>query len=168
MQKFLMWKAQMDANVNQQNSGTGVPHTEQNDQASATVTGYQGNINTDEGNIFPYNPDAPEAIACLNRDSEIAENALPPVDPSQLKTDQHQAYGIVIWHLDQTLSGASPPPLWMILYGEGGTGKSKVIQTIMQAFTQCSVAGMLLKSAYTGVAALLIDEKTTHTIGMIS
>jgi PIF1-like helicase len=168
MQKFLMWKTQMDANVNQQNSGTGIPHTEQNDRASATVTGYQGNIDADGGNIFPYNPDAPEAIACLNGDSEIAENALPPVDSSQLKTDQRRAYGIVIWHLDQTLSGASPPPLRMILYGEGGTGKSKVIQTITQAFTQRGVAGMLLKSAYTGVAASLIDGKTTLTIGMIS
>ena len=169
LQKLLMWKAQMDANVNQQNSGTGIPsHTEQNDQASATVTGYEGNIDADEGNIFPYNPDAPEAVARLNGDSEIAENALPPVDPSQLKTDQRRAYGIVIWHLDQTLSGASPPPLRMILYGEGGTGKSKVIQTITQAFTQRGVSGMLLKSAYTGVAASLIDGKTTHTIGMIS
>ena len=167
LQKFLMWKAQMDANMNQQNAGTGVPsHTEQNDpSASATVTRYEGNT---EGDTFPYNPDAPKAAACLNRDFELAENVLPPVDPLQLKTDQCQAYNIVIWNLDQTLSGASPPPLWMILYGEGGTRKSKVIQTVMQAFTQHGVTHILLKSAYMEVAAFLINGKTTHTIRMIS
>jgi len=86
----------------------------------------------------------------------------------QLKTDQCRAYDIVVWHLDQTLSGTSLPPLCMILHGEGGTGKSKVIQMITQAFTQRGVSFMLLKSAYSGVAALLINGKTTHTIGIIS
>ena len=98
LQMFLMWKAQMDANMNQQNVGTGI---EQNDwAASETVIGYEGNT---KGDILPYNSDAPEAAVCLNGDSEIAENVLLPVDPSQLKTDQHQAYNIIIWHLDQTL-----------------------------------------------------------------
>jgi len=103
-----------------------------------------------------------------NGDPEPSENALLPVNPLQLKTDQCHAYDIVIWHLDQTLSGANPPPLQMILHEEGGTGKSKVIQTITQTFTQCGVSFMLLKSAYTGVAASLIDGKTTQTIRMIS
>ncbi|KZP27492.1 hypothetical protein FIBSPDRAFT_683605, partial [Athelia psychrophila] len=57
-----------------------------------------------------------------------------------------------------------PPPLRMILYGEGGTGKSKVIQTVTEAFARRGVKYMLVKSAYTGVAAYLIDGKTTHTI----
>jgi hypothetical protein len=122
----------------------------------------------DNREIFPYDPDAPKVAPRPNKDSEASENAIPPMDPSQLKTDQHHAYDIVIWHLDKTLSGASPPPLRMILHGEGGTGKSKVIQTNTQAFTQHGVSFMLLKSAYTGVAASLINGKTTHTIGMIS
>ena len=56
----------------------------------------------------------------------------------------------------------------MILYGEGGTGKSKVIQTVSEAFAQKGVKYMLVKAAYTGVAASLIDGKTTHTIASLS
>jgi predicted ATP-dependent serine protease len=51
-----------------------------------------------------------------------------------LKADQYHAYDIVTGHLDQTLSGCELPPLRMLIHGEGGTGKSKVIQTIMEYF----------------------------------
>ncbi|THU78169.1 hypothetical protein K435DRAFT_567553, partial [Dendrothele bispora CBS 962.96] len=57
---------------------------------------------------------------------------------------------------------SNPPPLRMILYGEGGTGKSKVIQTVTEVFKARGVSDWLIKSAYTGVAASLIDGKTTH------
>ena len=96
------------------------------------------------------------------------EASLPAVDPALLKFDQFRAFNIITWHLDQTLSGNEPPPLRMILYGEGGTGKSKVIQTVTETFAQKGVKYMLVKSAYTGVAASLIDGKTTHTIASLS
>ncbi|KAE9409059.1 hypothetical protein BT96DRAFT_755472, partial [Gymnopus androsaceus JB14] len=56
----------------------------------------------------------------------------------------------------------SPPPLFMVLHGEGGTGKSRVIQTITKIFELKAATSQLLKSAYTGIAALLIDGKTLH------
>ncbi|KAG1858509.1 hypothetical protein F4604DRAFT_1488367, partial [Suillus subluteus] len=62
----------------------------------------------------------------------------------------------------------SPPPLHMLIHGEGRTGKSKVIQTITSYFAHKGAKYMLLKAAYTGVAASLIDGKMTHTIAMIS
>ena len=61
-----------------------------------------------------------------------------------------------------------PPPLRMIIYGEGGTGKSNVIQTITEIFIQKGAKYMLVKSAYTGVAASLIDGKTMHTLASLS
>ncbi|KAH9943784.1 hypothetical protein B0H21DRAFT_683484, partial [Amylocystis lapponica] len=76
--------------------------------------------------------------------------------------DQSHAFSIVTWHLDQHLRGSNPPPLRMIIHGEGGTGKSKVVQTITEYFAQKSAKYLLLKAAYTGVAASLIDGKTTH------
>ncbi|KAJ7031923.1 hypothetical protein C8F04DRAFT_934012, partial [Mycena alexandri] len=85
-----------------------------------------------------------------------------------LKADQRRAYDIIVWHLDNHLAGNKPPPLRMLIHGEGGTGKSKVIKTVTQAFSDRGVPHMLLKSAYTGVAASLIDGKTTHIIGGIS
>ena len=97
-----------------------------------------------------------------------SEPALPAVDLGCLKPDQLRAYKIVTWHLSETLRGSAVPPLRMILYGEGGTGKSRVIQTITEAFTAQGVSHMLVKAAYTGVAASLVDGKTTHVIGSIS
>jgi hypothetical protein len=38
--------------------------------------------------------------------------------------------------LKATMSGKSPPPLRMMIYGEGGTRKSKVIQTVSNLFEQ--------------------------------
>ena len=68
------------------------------------------------------------------------EASLPAVDPALLKFDQFCAFDIITWHLDQTLSGNELPPLWMILYGEGGTGKLKVIQTVTDI---CSKGGQI-------------------------
>lgn len=56
----------------------------------------------------------------------------------------------------------------MILYSEGGTGKSKVIQTVMETFGQKGVKYMLVQFAYTGLAALLIDGKMTYTLVSLS
>jgi hypothetical protein len=56
--------------------------------------------------------------------------------PSLLNEGQRRAYDIITRHLFDTLSGKRPQPLRMILYGEGGTGKSKVIQTVTDAFKQ--------------------------------
>lgn len=90
------------------------------------------------------------------------------MDPDHLKPDQLHAYRIVSWHLSETLHGHDVPPLRMVLYGEGGTGKSRVIQTITEAFTTHGVSHMLMKAAYTGVAASLVDRKTTHIVGSLS
>ena len=97
-----------------------------------------------------------------------SEQALPPVDIDSLKPDQLRAYQIISWHLRETIAGKSPPPLQMILYGEGRTGKSRVIQTVTEAFAHYNSSGMLVKAAYTGVAASLIGGKTTHVIGGLS
>lgn len=97
-----------------------------------------------------------------------SEQALPAVDPGSLKFDQLRAYHIVDWHLGETLHGTRPPPLRMILYGEGGTGKSRVIQTITELFAARGVSHMLVKAAYTGVAASLVGGKTTHVVAGLS
>ena len=104
----------------------------------------------------------------LTTEAVNSEQALPPVDLHSLKPDQLRAYQIINWHLEETLAGKHPPPLQMILYGEGGTGKSRVIQTVTEAFARRDASNMLVKAAYTGVAASLIEGKTTHVIGGLS
>jgi hypothetical protein len=92
---------------------------------------------------------------------------LAAMDLSELNVDQRRAYNIIIWHLDQRLAGHCPPALRMIIHGEGGTGKSRVLQTVTSAFQHRGCQHYLMKAAYTGVAASLIDGKTTHVIGGI-
>ncbi|KIN97096.1 hypothetical protein M404DRAFT_57923, partial [Pisolithus tinctorius Marx 270] len=84
-----------------------------------------------------------------------------------LLEDQRQAYDIIDWHLQQFVTGGCPDQLHMIIPGEDGVGKSKMIQTIMDNFAHRGVSGMLVKVVYTGIAALVIDSKTLHNIGMI-
>ena len=107
-------------------------------------------------------------ISLLSHALDNSEEALDGIDISHLRPDQARAYGIIKWHLYQTLNGADPPPLRMILYGEGGTGKSRVIQTVTDAFEARGSKDILVKAAYTGVAASLINGKTTHIIAGVS
>jgi predicted ATP-dependent serine protease len=56
------------------------------------------------------------------------------IDVNMLNDEQRHAYDIVDWHLQETINGKLPPQLLMIIPGEGGVGKSKVIQTMSQNF----------------------------------
>ena len=96
------------------------------------------------------------------------DGVLQPLTVPSLESDQERAFEIIVWHFEETLAGHRPPPLRMILYGEGGTGKSKVIQTVTQAMTTRHARHLLIKSAYTGIAASLIEGKTTHHICQLS
>lgn len=84
-----------------------------------------------------------------------------------LNNDQRRGYDIVDWHLHETIAGKKPPQLLMLIPGEGGVGKSKLIQTISQNFDRCGRGEWLVKGAYTGIAASLIDGKTLHVLGGI-
>ncbi|PSS32096.1 hypothetical protein PHLCEN_2v2137 [Hermanssonia centrifuga] len=128
---------------------------------------------TDTANVTPQvmdgaNTHAGPNIVATTPVLSSADGVLTAANVNMLKDDQFRAFDIMRWHLDQTLAGNQPPVLRMIIYGEGGTGKSKVIQTVTEEFARRGVQYMLVKSAYTGVAASLIDGKTTHTIAALS
>ena len=55
-------------------------------------------------------------------------------DIDNLNDDQRRAYDIVDWHLKETVDGKRPPQLLMMIPGEGGVGKSKVIQIMTENF----------------------------------
>jgi PIF1-like helicase len=110
-------------------------------------------------------PNGPQIIL---QHTQAVNEPLSAARVDELGEDQKRAYEIIIWHLHQTLKQKKPPPLRMIIYGEGGTGKSKVIQTVTEAFKALGAGRMLVKAAYTGTAASLIEGKTTHSIGKLS
>lgn len=155
LRKLLLWKQQMKADVLRRNSSADPP---QYDNSSGSVTALSLNTAkspSDDQTAASVTPLQPEA-------------SLSAIDPSELNTDQSRAYDIIVWHLEQTLANREPPPLRMLLCGSGGTGKSKVIQTATAAFEDRAAVYMLIKSAYTGIAASIVDGKTTHHIGHFS
>ena len=149
----MAWTAQMKQDISAQNPSANGPH----------------HVDLPDSGQVEWLLDHTETQGCEPEVSVLAaEASLPPVDPSLLKFDQFQAYDIIRWHLEQWLLGEDPPPLHMIIYGEGRNGKSKVIQTVTEAFLQNRAKYMLVKSAYTGVTASLINGKTTHTLASLS
>ena len=87
--------------------------------------------------------------------------------PNELLEDQWCAYDLINWHLQKYLSGRCPNPLQMIIPGEAGVGKSKTIQTITENFNACGVGSILVKAAYTGLAASIINGKMLHYVAML-
>ncbi|KAF8546299.1 hypothetical protein OG21DRAFT_1379075, partial [Imleria badia] len=85
-----------------------------------------------------------------------------------LTVDQLRAYKIITWHLDETLAGRNPLALRLIVNGEGGTGKSKLIEAVTDYFRARGAERLLIKMAYTGIAASHIQGLTCHAAAMIS
>jgi hypothetical protein len=88
--------------------------------------------------------------------------ALDPLLVKSLNKEQRRAYEIVKTVVVNSQRGQETPQLLMLLHGEGGTGKSRVIQTITMLFKQAGMEDRLAKMAYTGVAASLIEGETIH------
>ncbi|TFK58409.1 hypothetical protein BDN72DRAFT_739355, partial [Pluteus cervinus] len=80
-----------------------------------------------------------------------------------LNIDQRRAYDIVQDHLERYLAKAEHNQLLMFVYGEGGTGKSRLIHEIAQLFAEKDTPSLLAKTATTGVASGLIDGTTVHS-----
>ena len=95
-------------------------------------------------------------------------HTLTAAQPDKLLMDQQQAFDIVSQHLWKSLHNEDPPQLLMQVHGKGGTGKSKLIQTITAHFTNLGVEDWLVKFAYTSIAASLIGGETTHQVGRSS
>ena len=158
LQNMIQWKSQMEADVQRLNpdfDATSFPYADEEDLGTVIRLDEMTNAITEE-----------PGISYLQE--HRAEEVLSAVDPSMLHYDQYRAYNIITGHLQDTLAGREPPPLRMLIHGEPGTRKSKVIQTTTEHFIACAAKHMLMKSAYTGVASSIIDGKTMHSIAVIS
>ena len=159
LQNLIQWRMQMQKDIQKQNP----------DFDTSTFTEIDEDHVGDVVDLDQMSGDIPEGPSVCYLDKEHGvEEVLSAVEPTQLHYDQFRAYDIITAHLQETLSGGNPPPLRMLIHGEPGTGKSKVIQTTTQHFVRRAAKYMLMKSAYTGIASSVIDGKTTHSIAMIS
>ncbi|KAJ6497950.1 hypothetical protein C8R47DRAFT_914367, partial [Mycena vitilis] len=80
-----------------------------------------------------------------------------------LNLEQRRAHDIIENHLLRTLAGQDPPQLLMIVRGEGGTGKTVLLNVITDTFDHHLSQAWLAKTATTGVAASLIAGQTLHS-----
>jgi hypothetical protein len=121
------WQLHMEKEVERVNSVNAL-------QSSEESTSTQGNVQVVSPNSL--SPTCP-SVMLIQSEMEMSF-----MNPDGLNKDQRRAYEIVKGHLQQSLLDEQPRPLCMILYGEGGTGKSKVIQTISETFLN---AGEILR-----------------------
>jgi hypothetical protein len=141
---------------------------EQMDQFSVTKDDFHSTtFETDDRNEATIIPISDLRKSLMFDPLPDEEDCITPTDVHLLNDDQRRAYDIVDWHLQDTIKGRKPPQLLMIIPGEGGVGKSKVIQTITENFRLSGVEHWCVKGAYTGIAASLIDGKTLHVLAGI-
>ncbi|KAH7906875.1 hypothetical protein BJ138DRAFT_1015494, partial [Hygrophoropsis aurantiaca] len=74
--------------------------------------------------------------------------------------EQERSFRIIAEHF---LNG-DKDPLRMFVTGMGGTGKSYVIDAVVELFRRCGASSKLLLSAPTGSAAVLINGYTIHAL----
>ncbi|KZT56307.1 hypothetical protein CALCODRAFT_436018 [Calocera cornea HHB12733] len=87
------------------------------------------------------------------------------MDENGLRNNTEQAAAIQVVY-DHVVSGAGRQ-LLMYIGGCGGTGKSHVIRSIVQLFTECGIRDTLLLSAPTGAAAIVINGYTIHALTLL-
>jgi PIF1-like helicase len=176
--KLSVWQVQMQQDIDRQNEVNNDAALHSVEHGAASVLG-----ETDD-HTSSLNTEVPAGVTIFQPQHEM-----PSLDPESLNDRQRRAFETIMEHLGNRLANHRQKPLRMILYGEGGTGKSRVIQTVTEAFAAAGkrhhqgwpkatrnvdiklsplgASHLLVKAAYTGVAAALIGGKTTHTIACV-
>jgi hypothetical protein len=169
MKKLLEWRHLMNEDVNCQQLRSIENSGSVGDEGGDRERGH-GHVTALDGQLSASARQGPE-VEHLSGDGDEAttEVSLAGLNINELNEEQRRAYEIVLWHAQQTLNGVTDiPPLRMAIHGEGGTGKSRVIQTITKAFELLGVPHKLGKGAYTGIAASLVEGKTLHNFAQIN
>jgi PIF1-like helicase len=72
-------------------------------------------------------------------------------------------HNIITHHLQAYLHGHDPPQRLMIVHGQGGTGKSALLNAISKSFSEMGASHLLAKTAMSGVAASIVHGQTLHS-----
>lgn len=79
-----------------------------------------------------------------------------------LNKKQQMVHNIIAEHLRAHLDGKNPVQRLLIVHGQGGTGKSTLLNAISRTFADMNASSLLAKTAMTGVAASVIGGQTLH------
>lgn len=84
------------------------------------------------------------AVACLNNKQKIVHT-------------------IIANNLRAHLQNLDPPQILMVVHGQGGTGKTTLLNAISKTFDEHGTSKLFAKTAMSGVAASLIGGQTLHS-----
>nr|GAT42479.1 predicted protein [Mycena chlorophos] len=79
-----------------------------------------------------------------------------------LNLEQRRAHNIIEQHLARLLKGQDQAQLLMIVQGEGGTGKTVLLNAVAHTFDFYASTSLLAKTGTTGISASLIGGQTLH------
>ncbi|KIL60605.1 hypothetical protein M378DRAFT_83557, partial [Amanita muscaria Koide BX008] len=127
-------------------------------EVSQELISFEGSVTQQKGGE-PADGEDIGSVTCV----PVAE-ALTALEVAALNAEQRQAFDIVNRHMIMSEADEEVPQLLMQLVGEAGTGKSRVIQTITDAFKLVGLSKRLQKGAFTGIAACLIGGQTLHSL----
>lgn len=85
-----------------------------------------------------------------------------PTGPT-LNACQTMVHVIVTSHLQAHLSQQNPPQRLVIVHGQGGTGKSVLLNAISKTFDELGASALLAKTAMSGVAASIVGGRMLHS-----
>ena len=80
-----------------------------------------------------------------------------------LNKKQNMAHDIITSHLRAHVEGRHPPQRLLVVHGQGGTGKTAMLNAIVDMFERMGVSSLLAKTAMSGVAASIVRGQTLHT-----
>jgi hypothetical protein len=116
--------------------------------------------------ITESGPQSSLMAAGIVYEGDAIQPASSEVDVSMLGPDQLRAFKIIEDHVKRSAT-EKMPQLLMQIQGEGGTGKSKVISKVTELFKTLGRESTLRRSAYTGIAASLIEGSTLHQLALL-
>lgn len=128
--------------------------------------------NRDEGNaIIPGNEAAhagifPTASVSVHEPSVTMtqqHKTTSEYNPPPLNECQSMVHNIISTHLQAHLNGENPAQILLIVHGQGGTGKSELLNSISSTFHSLNADELLAKTAMSGVAASIIGGETLHS-----
>lgn len=105
---------------------------------------------------FPANRVTEPNVALLNQSPA-------PDTSTVLNEKQNMAHEIITSHLRAHIEGRNPPQRLVVVHGQGGTGKTAMLNAIADTFTRMGASCLLAKTAMTGVAASIVRGQTLHT-----
>lgn len=133
-------------------------------QDSATIPEAQ-TTDMSRGSVTAFNDAQHESPTVLSIESQVSKDGWEAESDDALRMNDEQklALDIIQAQLHRHLHDEPVTPLLMVICGEGGTGKSALLEEVTQMYARAGCSSHLAKTAMSGVAASIIGGSTLHS-----